>query len=195
MLTLIIAIVMALIGAVIVLRITEKPIRVGFQLTETGANTFSTTPLNLPTVPSIVLIRGRAGAKAIGTEVMKVIVDVTSPDQENDQTNLTAFELVKGQAPTALLQSENQRVIVRHQVKNDNSFTTSGKTSDFIREPTFLDLTDGDGNGEIVADNEIHVVVQGTGNAGAKGVRGYVLLHLVEIDATEALFELIETNA
>ncbi len=77
---------------------------------------------------------------------------------------------------------------------NDQEFTTSGATTTFGRTGLIEDLTDGDGNGELVADDEIHISILGSGNANAKRVRGYFLYHLIELDPTEALFELIETN-
>ncbi len=171
-------------------RLTENPLRIGFTITEGSANTFATVAINLPTVPSIAVARG--SAKALGIEVMKVRADITFPDPEANQTNSVTVSILKGPTPTANLTVEDQRAIYADVVTHDDLTTTSG--SSFVSQRiTTEDLTDGDGNGEIVADNEIHASILGTGNAAAKRFRGYLLYHLVELDETEALFELIET--
>jgi len=180
----------AMIAALLVVRLTEKPIRVHFNLSESAANTFTTIPINLPSVGTVNLSRGKR--TAIGVEIMKVKTTLLTADQEPGQQNRVQYELVKGAAPTAPLGVFNGLTIwerdrrslsedatsVNHQITQENSF--------------WDDLTDGDGNGEIVSDAEIHASVLGTGNAATKQIRGYMLLHLVELDSDEALFEMIE---
>lgn len=180
-------------SSLLVTRLTEKPLRFGFNITETSVNVYTTSPINLPSVPSIAVVRG--DAKAIGIEIMKIRSDVPEPDPEAGQNNNVTIQLVKGAAPSTLLTTNNQLVIWnRRRRTRVVEVTAVGEINTGPEEDIlFDDLTDGDGNGEIIADNEIHIVIQGSGNAAAKAASGYGLYHLVEIDATEALFELLET--
>lgn len=178
-------------GALAVTRITEKPIRIGLgDLAESSANTFTTAPVSVAAVPSISLTRGQQ--KGIGLEVMKVVSELDPPDIEDDQNNDMVAELVKGAAPTALLGITNQRVIWRRKSENRNNFTTSGHANAYVEVTKSDDMTDGDGNGELVFDNEIHLSIKGLGNAGVNAVTGYVLAHLIEFTAEEAIFEVLE---
>lgn len=187
-----IPIIMALVGAVMLKRISEKPIRVGFAVVESAANTFTTVAVNLPIVNITVQTRGGVSAQAV--EIMKVRSEIQSPDLEDDQQNLIQGEISKGAAPTAFAAVGGQSSIFKRQVRAFDIFTTSGAAG-YIQEETITDdLTDGDGNGEIVADPEIHVSVQGTGNPSAKAFRGYMLLHIVELGPDEAILELVEQN-
>lgn len=181
---------MVILGLMMTVRVTEHPIRIGFSLTESSANTFTTNPIPVPGVASISLTRGRT--KALGLEVMKIRSTIDLPSNEDDQENTRRGQIVKGQTPTALVGINNQRTILDRIVTNINNFTTSGGASDLQENAIFDDLTDGDGNGELVLDNEIHASTQGTGNADAGTWAGYLLCHLVEFDAEEAVFEILE---
>lgn len=174
-------------------RLTEKPLRIGFDLAETAANTFTTSPINLPTVP-VIQVRG-SGRKAIGVEIMKVKDSTQPPDAESGQDNTFTAALVKGPAPTAVPGPEAQRAIWRRVRRADHTTVTAvGEITQHDQgDDVVWDLTDGDGNGEIVADNEIHIAVLGGGNAAAKRTRGYILYHLYELDQDEAVSEMIET--
>lgn len=179
-------------ASLLVTRLTEKPLRIGFLNNESAANTYTTSPIVIPTTPSIALARGRA--QAIGIEVMKVVVDIDPPSIEANQNNRVQWEIVKGSAPTAMLGVRNNRVIARGSRRAlGTEVTAVGELLFFDEDIKPVDLTDGDGNGEIVADNEIHAAVEGSGNSAARSMDGYILYHLVQIDQTEALFELIET--
>ncbi len=173
-------------------RITEKPLRIGFTVVETAANTFTTRAINLPSIPSVAIVRG--DAKAIGIEIMTVKTEVRLPDVETGQANTVTYELAKGPVPTAMLGLDDQRVIDRRLLRNQTIATAAGETLLLKEDGLLNDLTDHDGNGEIVADNEIHVSILGGGNANVRDVFGYLLYHMVELDRDEALFELIETN-
>lgn len=169
-------------------RVTEKPIRIPFTLIETGANTFTTTPIQIPSVPSITLSRG--DVKAIGVEVMKVYTNMAMPDSEDGQSNSFSMQIHKGAAVTAFLNSDNNLIVHERRIRIDNSAINGS----FLAEASkFDDLTDGDGNGELVLDDQIHLNVLGVGNAAAKSTLGWLLVHLVEFDAKEAVFEILET--
>ncbi len=174
-------------------RITEKPLRIGFAVTESAANTFTTAAINLPTTPSIAVSRS-GSAKAIGVEIMKVFSECRPPDLEAAQDNTVTVQIVKGPAPTAMVGVRDNRTIwQRIRESRVTEITAVGEIHETGERSKFDNLTDHDGNGEIVADNEIHASILGVGNAGAKSCGGYMLYHLVELDQTEALFELIET--
>lgn len=181
-------------AVVLGVRLTEKPLRIGFTVVEPSANVFATQPVNLPSVPSVALARG--GIKALGIEIMGVVSNLGPPDPEDAQNNTTDCSLRKGPAPVAVGAINDQRTIWQRVLQNDDTQITA---VGHIYEPSkelikFDDLTDHDGNGEIVADNEIHASILGAGNGAAKRLRAYLLYHLVEVTPTEALFELIETN-
>lgn len=175
-------------------RITEKPIRIGFELTESAANTFTTTAINLPTVGGISIARSGA-TKSIAIEVMKIASELTEPSIEAGQNNTVSVQLVKGAAPTVQLRKNNQLSIWRRVREfKDQTVTSVGEIFSGSSPDRMDDLTDGDGNGEIVADNEIHVSILGVGNSSAMNVRGYLLCHLIELDQSEAVIELIEQS-
>lgn len=185
-----IVVLMPLVAAVLLKRITEKPIRIGFGLTESAANVFTTSPINVPAVPALGMVRGKS--VGIGLEVMKVRSSIDLPTPEDDQENTRRGQLIKGAAPTALIGINDQRNIFDRIVTNDSNFTTSGNGQMLQENAITDDLTDGDGNGEPVFDNEIHVSVQGTGNIDVFTFAGYILVHLTEFSAEEAMFELLE---
>ncbi len=179
------------------IRLTEKPLRLGFQLIESATNTFTTAPLNLPTIPQLSLTIGKGGRKAgIGIEIMKIRSEMASPSNENGQNNTRQVALLKGPAPVAAdpRRANSNRVIWTRQNRITNQELTGiGEIFNLQEDHVFDDLTDGDGNGEIVADNEIHIVVIGVGNSSVTDAAGYLLYHLVELSTDEAIAEMIET--
>jgi len=182
----------AMLAALLVVRLTEKPIRIAFNLDESAANTFTTVAINMPSVGNVNLRRGQT--TTIGFEVMKVKSTLLGADQEPGQQNRVQYELVKGAAPTAPLGGNNQRTIWERDRRYLSEDATGIEHTNNAENSFWDDLTDGDGNGEVVADNEIHALILGTGNAATKQMRGYLLGHLIELDAQEAVFEMIEQN-
>jgi len=183
----------ALLGLVLVVRLTDRPIRLGFRLVETGANTFTTGTLNVPSTPSVAVSRGQT--KLIGIEVMKVVSEMPPPNVEAGQSNSVKMGISKGPAPTVGVNIDDQRTIWSR-VRRVVGVTVTSVGEIFIADEDirYDDLTDGDGAGEIVSDNEIHMTIQGSGNASAITGNGYLLYHLVELDANEAVFEMIEQS-
>lgn len=174
-------------------RLTEHPIRIGFSFSESGSNTFTNQVLPTPGVPSIAL-KSRGDATGIGLEIMKIRSSVQMPSVESAQNNKSQYQIVKGAAPTAMLTINNKLSIYRRDVENEGVSVTA--VGEIIQGPyeqaVTEDLTDGDGSGELVLDDEIHVSVQGVGNGIALDVRGYVLAHLVEFETNELIFEFLE---
>ncbi len=173
-------------------RITENPIRFGFNLAETGANTFSTETVGLSGVTSIQVRVAGSNSKVIGAEIMKIVDQLDIPDVEAGQNNSVEYELVEGAAPTAQLGIENARTIhSRRHVTRGITVTSVGEILEMAELDKIHDLTDGDGNGIIVTDPEIHLDILGAGNAAAKGVAGQIYYHLVEIDSDELIAQVL----
>jgi len=186
-----VALAIAAIGSLLVTRVTEKPIRIGWVLNESAANTFTTQTLAIPGVPSIAITRG--ATKSIGLEVMSVVTELEPANLEAGQNNSSTAELSKGAAPTALRGVNNNLTIHRRRRDvNSTEVTAVGEMSLDAERVRFDDMSDHDGNGELVLDNELHVSVLGAGNASTMIYSGYILAHLVEFDASEAVFEIIE---
>lgn len=187
----IVAILGLTLAGLMVTRITEKPIRIGLPLiTESSANTFTTQPVTLPGVPSIAVTRGET--KGIGVEVMDIFSSMAPIDPEAGQTNQLLASIIKGAAPTAGLGAANQRVIWARRHTFESVTGAAGEVLLQWEQTQHQDMTDHDGNGELVMDNEIHMTIEGVGNAGAKTWDGYMLVHLVEFDPNEIVFELLE---
>lgn len=174
-----------------VTRVTEKPIRIGLPaLSNSAANTFTTQPVTLPGVPSIAVTRGET--KGIGVEVMDITSNLTAIDPEAGQTNQLICQLVKGAAPTATLAANDQRAIYTRRHAWESVTGAAGEIFILWKQVETRDMTDHDGNGELVMDNEIHMSIEGVGNATVKTWDGFMLVHLVEFDAEEVVFELLE---
>lgn len=182
-----------LLASVLATRLTEKPIRIPFNLTQGAANTFATGAVNVPSVPSIAIRRGET--TGIGLEVMSTHVDQPVPDNESGQSNQIISTLRKGATPGSVGSYNDSQVIDRwHMVSNNLATTAASETVQVVDTIVDHDLSDGDGNGELVFDDELHISMLGVGNANAKSIEGYMLCHLVEFDQNEAIFELLEAT-
>ncbi len=175
-------------------RLTEKPIRAGWTITEGTVNVFTTQTLALPGAFSIQIGRKRGSKVAIGAEIMKFVTELDLPSVEAGQLNSIVMECIKGAAPTALVGMFDQRNIARRNVDNaEVEVTAVGEMFNPAREKiTYQDLTDGDGNGELVLDDQVHISIKGAGNANTRSGSGYILFHLYEFDLDEAIFEVLE---
>lgn len=175
-------------------RLTEKPIRAGFSLTEGTVNVFTTKTIALPGAFSIQLGRQRGEKIAIGAEIMGVTSELDLPALETAQLNSVVIELIKGAAPTALTGIFDQRNLWRRHIDNQViEVTAVGEAVQPVREKIrYDDLTDHDGNGELVLDDQIHFAIKGAGNSSARSANGYLLFHLYEFDIEEAIFEVLE---
>lgn len=183
----------AMLAAILVVRLTEKPIRIGFSITEDAANQFTTVAINMPAVGTVNL-RTRGAATAIGFEIMKVRTNLLHADQEPGQQNRVQYGISKGAAPTAVQVPNNQLMIWGRDRRTLSEDATGIEHKIDAEDDFWDDLTDGDGNGEVISDGEIHAWVAGTGNAAAKQFDGYLLGHLIELDTEEAIFEMIEQS-
>jgi len=175
--------IMAAIGVLLFTRLTEKPFRVRFEATEDTVNVYKQNEINLPFVG---ITGGRAGAQAI--ELMKVKWRLGLPTNENAQLNRLDAALHKD-SDDSIRAWNNENGIDIASWENHN-IGTGGSVQ--IGNTVFEhDMTDGDGNGEIIVERSIFIAIEGTGNASVKGVQGYMLCHLVEIDADELAAQLL----
>lgn len=162
-------------------RITSRPFRIRFSVTETGANTFTQADIELP-------VAVLAGGKVQAIEIGKVVAQMPTPDVEDDQNNQVDFQVTRdSQAAIIGWTDDDQIHRINYTIEDD--FTTSGGRLTQVINPVMHDLT-WEGDGVVVMERTIHVGVAGTGNAGAKGVTGYLLCHLVELSPAEVTVNL-----
>jgi hypothetical protein len=157
-------------------RITEKPIRKRFNVVESAANTYTELELSLP----VAVLE----SKVQGVEIMKIFPDTSAPDLEDSQSNVVECALLKD-SDTAIPDYDDKNVIYRTKRENQHIKTTSGGAAQLTEDQRDVDLTDGDGNGEIFMERSVYAAIKGTGNAAAKRFQGYFLYHLVEMDGDE----------
>ncbi len=165
-------------------RITQNPFRVKASVTETAANTTTIAEVTLPIAPV-------GNDKVLGLEVMGAVYHPTNDfvDLEDGQTNRTRTQWSKDTG--AVFDASLDDNIDMMQKGAESQFTTSGGSCIDLQSEVFHDLTDGDGNGEIIVERSIFFQVQGVGNAGAKGCQSYLLCHLVELDTNEVVLNLV----
>lgn len=178
----IIIILFALIVPLLAVRLTANPFRLGYNVIEGGANTYTEAVLEVPL--SIT------GTKIQGIELMKWHNISNASDVEADQENETVTQLVKD-SQTGQIRYDNSDLIHQFVFFNEENFTTSG--AEILNEymDRSVDLTDGDGNGQLLAERRIHVGILGVGNGSAKRATGYVLCHLVEFSPEEFLVQVV----
>lgn len=167
-------------------RLTEYPARLQVSVTESGANTYTESSIELPVA---VLARGRVQA----VEVLAVKDYPSIPDVEDDQNNLLGWQWVRD-TQSALLNLPNDQIIHRAGVSNENDFTTSGSSTTQLITPIEHNYTY-DGVGQIVMEQNIHFGVAGTGNGSAKTVRSELFYHLVELAPEEVTVNLFLQNS
>ncbi len=158
-------------------RITEAPFIIGHTVTESGANTFTTASLELPVAP--VIAKGRFQA----LELMAVDDFLDSADLESAQIDNTSRVQLVHAEESAMLQFDDDGVIWERRQRTGGVGTTVGAVTN--EEVAYSDMTDHDGNGRLIADREIFLQIQGTGNAGAKRSGVKLIVHLVELDEND----------
>ncbi len=162
-------------------RLTANPFRIRFIVTESAANTYTETDIVLPVAIT-------AGGKAQAVEIMKAFTDLQPSDVEPGQTNGVVMQFVKDSKTTSINYDDDDLIFRRR--REDHSEDASGIEQGVSMERLLVvDMTDGDGNGEILLERSVHVGVVGTGNAAAKTAQGYFLAHLVELSGDEAAIQ------
>jgi len=169
-------------------RLTEHPFRVRFTVTETAANTFTRVDIPLP----VAALSG--GDKAQAIELMAIFSVVDEPDHEDDQFNRTQFEVTKDAVANQPAVINNQNFIYGRNISFRSQLTVSGKSSELFELTKYQDMTDHDGMGELILERTIHAAMVGTGNAAAKAAAGWLLCHLVELDTSDVISAVLESD-
>lgn len=177
---------LALLGTVLATRITTNPFRIRYTVTESAANTYTAISIELPVA---ALARGKVQA----LEMMGWVNDVEPPDNESAQENSVVHGITRD-LDTAERTLANDNEIYKRSRHNESIQAAAGETQSLAEDVEWNDVTDHDGNGEVVMERTIHAYVVGTGNAAAKGTSGYLLAHLVELDAEEVVVQAFVEN-
>ncbi len=163
-------------------RLTQNPFRVRGSVTESAANTLTEQSVDLP-----VAVIGQG--KAQGIEVMKVVYSPGNDivDMETAQTNRTVVAWHRDTVSSLDISDDDTIDIEQYSIVLELSTNGGGAAS--VQTVTIHDLTDGDGNGQIIVDRTIFLSIFGVGNAGAKNCQSYLLCHLVELSAEDVIIE------
>jgi len=163
-------------------RLTENPFRVRFIVTETGANTYTEIDITLP----VAVV---AGGKAQAIELMKVVSELEHPSIEPGQENDAIVQIVADSQAAAQNYGNNDLIWRRKWLEQHEDATGIEQRATSQNTTDYDDLTDGDGRGEIIFERTIHIGVVGTGNAEAMTAQGYMLVHLVQLEAEEVVVQ------
>jgi len=161
-------------------RITDQPVKQRFTVTEGGANSYAQADISLP----LAVISGN---RIQAIEILEVWSDLTAPDSEDGQANTMTAQLTRD-SQAAIIQLDDVDLIWKRRVVNDSSAINASFIYESIKKDGLVPM--GDRVGELVLERTIHIAVAGTGNAGAKTVRGYFTYHIVELSALEVAIQL-----
>ncbi len=170
---------MMLVGMLLATRITENPFRVRATIVESAANTFTQVSVTLP-------VAAVGGGKVQAIEVMKSSYNCSAPDLELSQSNAVTTVWHRD-SDTVVRAQDSDNYIDGWRKSIQNVFTTSGSSTMETENPVIHDLTDGDGNGQVLMERTIFLAIQGSGNASAKTVESYLLCHLIDLTAEEVV--------
>jgi len=159
-------------------RLTDKPYNVfKSQVTETAANAYTEDDIQLP-----IAVVGSTRFQAI--ELCRVFSDHHSgPDDEAGQNN-TVESGVRGRSGTAAIDYNDEDLFWNRKTKIDDLTAVGSIIWDGIKNE---DMTDGDGNGIVIAERTIHHFIDGSGNAVVKTATVRGLGHLIELTSAEVI--------
>jgi len=166
-------------------RLTEHPFRIRFEVTESAANTFTRIDIALP----IAALTG--GDKAQAIELMGVTSIINPPTLETGQANSINFEVTKDAIASQPTGRGGENYIDGRLVQNAHIGVDGSWIFEFFEKH---DMTDYDGNGEIIFERTIHAALLGTGNVGALSVAGWLTCHLVELDTSDVVAAILESD-
>jgi len=143
-------------------------------LTETAANTFTTTSINIPTN---LLMQG--GKQRTIIEVLWVDMDVRGHDGATASVVQLAFTI--GGTPTAVLAQNDPRYFAGY---NDNVIiTTSGLFHD--KQQKRFNLQSKDGYGYLIAGDRFHISIVGGSQTNALGLNWRIYYREVGVSVME----------
>ncbi len=178
----------AIVASLLASRISEFPFRLRASVTETAANTYTRTAVNLP----VAILRG---GQVQAVEAMKAVYRIPLPDVEAGQANQIIMQWTRDQQTAALGLESDQVIDMAERSQDGTTVTSVGELLDAFDPYVFHDLTDGDGKGQLLLERSIEVGIVGGGNANAKNVRTYLLCHLIELTGNEAAAQMFVDDA
>jgi len=171
-------------------RLTDKPYSVfKDQVSGSAANVYTERDLQLP-----IAVVGATRFQAI--ELCKVISDHhAGPDLEAGGQENTIESGVRKRSGTAGVDWNDDDLIWGRKSKVDEFEVTAASavaiSYDGIK---FDDMTDGDGNGIVIAERTIHHFIDGSGNAAAKTATVRGIGHLIELTSSEVIGAVLEAD-
>lgn len=167
-------------------RITEKPIRHRFLLTESAANTYTEVDFVLP----VVVIGAN---KVQGVEIMQLKESLQYPDLEPGQDNRVRVQLVRDAQTTIIAETDTDNLLaLEYRLTSEDATAIEGFTLQesprYWKEEFVTDEKQGDGL--ILAERRIHLGILGTGNANAKLCPGSLYYHIIELTANDLIIQL-----
>jgi len=126
------------------------------RLTESAANTFTTTSINIPTN---LLMQG--GGRRTIIEVLSVEVAFSGDDGASGSYQTVAFTI--GSAPTAIIGLNDPRCFAY--IQEGEILTTSGLRT--YKYPIVINKTTMDGYGYLIAGDRFHISILGTSQTNA----------------------------
>ncbi len=172
-------------GVLMARRLTDKPYSVfKSQVTETSANVYTEDDMQLP-----IAVVGATRFQAI--ELCKVHSDHhAGPDDEAAQEN-TIESGVRKRSGGSGADYNDDDLIWGRKSKVDNTTAVGSNAYDGIKHD---DITDGDGNGIVIAERTIHHFIDGSGNATAKVATCRGIGHLIELTSAEVIGAVLEAD-
>ena len=153
-------------------------------VTLSAANTVTEVTLGTP----IVRVGPQTGGNAIIMELLKLYVNMPSPDQEvagATQRNFN-FGIATVAFGTTLMQMDDPRVIAQVTRNLDNAFTAAGTGMlSNSTDPMVWDFTDGAGHGILVATDNIFVQGSSSAQAAADTFRFKLLYRFKKVSLIE----------
>ncbi len=168
-------------------RLTANPYVLNVQITESGANTFTTVPIRIPFAPVI----GRG--KFIAIEIGRIISDASEGSIEINQNNRVRMQITRD-LQTAFQNFASEQVIWERNTNFLQQQPAVEGLAIMVYDRIKNDDLTVDGKGVVYLEKEIHLAIQGIGNADATngGVRIYI--HLLSMTRDEVKQRLLERD-
>ncbi len=167
-------------------RLTDTPYIITRRITESAANIFTTVPISMP-------FPAPAAGQNHAVEICKVESDLQQPNEEVDQENRSRMQLVRDLQTSILNFTAEQVIWTRDLVLRNRLQVAEGQTLFLYDRIQYHDLMVS-GRGVVYIEKNIHLQIQGIGNASAMdgGVRIYI--HLVKLTNNEVKQRLLARN-
>lgn len=157
----------------------KKPQYINDFVIMSAANTYTQKTINLPINPAATVSGSGKNAKVRVMEFLKVFFDML-PDTLAEDASMNMQLTWKSQA-ALISPTEPQNYIAL--VKQDFQLITSGAI--VLVSPIVVDLTDGSGNGILVAVPQIYLGMITAGQSAAINGSCKILYRYVDVDLTE----------